>query len=642
MGRHIRNIAALCALASGCTGALAIDTAQATGAECAGKPATIVGGSRGGLIRGTRESDVIVGGRGADVIQAGGGNDRVCSGGGNDRISGDQGGDVIDSGPGADAVDGGVGTDRIDAGPGPDQVRGDRGNDRIAGGPGADILSGNLGDESMSGGFGRDRLLGGLGNDRLHAGPGDGDLVRGDRGRDVVDGGPGRHDIASYAQSTAHPVTNSAELWVDAYDPYDDRIIHYYMNSPEPTGVIVNLRTGRASEQKAFRFERIRRIEDVIGSSFADSIAGDSGPNVIDGGGGADHLYGRLPTYNRGQIPFTPPFIEVTGSPTPGDSALGGLGSDECRGFASEQSCGPEAGSGGEATQVVQTRSLEGGSVAVTGGEAASDIVVSERKGNLVVTDPRGVDASDGCVGTGGTARCSLAEGIDTILVSPGPGDDTVRIDDSVPPGTEVRVDGGSGSDTLIGGRTADVLEGGDEFGFDVLDGRGGNDALTTGPGFDSLHGGGGSDLLIDAAYCSGHRFSGGPGVDSVSFARTGGVVAAIGGSVAQGTENDFRCYLKDHIDHTVENLEGSAYADTLVGDSGDNKIFGRGGNDRILGGMGADRLVGGAGSDALLGGAGFDRLFAKDGRRDPTLNCGPGSGTLAGDHGDPAGRGCR
>ncbi len=64
----------------------------------------------------------------------------------------------------------------------------------------------------------------------------------------------------------------------------------------------------------------------------------------------------------------------------------------------------------------------------------------------------------------------------------------------------------------------------------------------------------------------------------------------------------------------SIENLTGSAYADTLTGDVVANAIDGGAGNDRILGGAGADTLFGGLGNDTLYGGAGSDRLVGGGG----------------------------
>ncbi len=110
--------------------------------RCAGLRPTIVGTSRGDVIRGTRRADVIAALGGTDVVRGLGGNDVICLGAGNDRASG------------------GAGADRILGGAGRDRIAGNGGRDLLSGGPGRDILVG---------GPGRDRELGGAGRDRCVA-----------------------------------------------------------------------------------------------------------------------------------------------------------------------------------------------------------------------------------------------------------------------------------------------------------------------------------------------------------------------------------------------------------------------------------------------------------------------------------------
>jgi ferredoxin len=49
-----------------------------------------------------------------------------------------------------------------------------------------------------------------------------------------------------------------------------------------------------------------------------------------------------------------------------------------------------------------------------------------------------------------------------------------------------------------------------------------------------------------------------------------------------------------------IEDLQGSAFNDTLTGDGGPNRIDGGAGNDTLSGGAGDDQLIGGAGIDTL------------------------------------------
>jgi Ca2+-binding RTX toxin-like protein len=59
----------------------------------------------------------------------------------------------------------------------------------------------------------------------------------------------------------------------------------------------------------------------------------------------------------------------------------------------------------------------------------------------------------------------------------------------------------------------------------------------------------------------------------------------------------------------SIENLEGSGYGDTLIGNEAANTFIGNAGNDELQGQAGADALMGGSGHDTLAGGTGVDQL---------------------------------
>ena len=157
---------------------------------------------------------------------------------------------------------------------------------------------------------------------------------------------------------------------------------------------------------------------------------------------------------------------------------------------------------------------------------------------------------------------------------------------------------GTAGADTISGTAYFDVMYGlaGDDnlnggSGKDVLYGGAGNDTLQGGVGNDTLHGGTGADVL-----------DGGGGIDTADYSTSGsGVTVDLatgvgsGGDAAGDTLTGF------------ENLTGSAYADDLRGDGGDNILSGGAGNDYLYGGSGADTLIGGTGNDTLDGGGGID-----------------------------------
>jgi len=597
----------------------------AAGPTCLGKRATIVGH---GSINGTSHADVIVAGRGVDSIRGGDGNDRICARGGNDTIEGGVGSDRIEAGPGGDEVIGGNGSDLVFAGPGADAVFGKRGNDRLHGDAGTDYLDSGLGDDTLDGGPGSgDQVIGGVGNDHLAGGPGDGDVLEADYGTDMIDGGPGADDTASYAKagsgSTAPGTSN---------------------------GVEVSLATGTAVGDGD---DALTGVEDVVGSTFADTIVGDADPNQLFGGGGIDELIGE----------------------GAGDRAFGGSGLDRCLGVAASGSCEMSGGLAPDA--VLEAIALEyakpqafrpmlevdlaGRSGALTvmvewgihlQGGAGIQLHVAFAEGAWIVTE-QGVPivTGEGCELTGSeTVRCPIATVPTGLFLNGSGGADMIVVDPSVPATASATIVGGLGIDELVAGAGDDSLDA--DTGAvpgDVVRGGSGDDALT---GATTMAGEGGSDLLI-AAPC-GETIDGGPGTDSVSFARTEqGVQAKLGGTagfapapgLTGGCGGGGFGQPATQISTSVESIEGSAFDDLLEGDSGPNIILGRGGNDTIHGGPGNDFLVGGLGIDSIYGDTGADRLYAQDSTPDQAINCGPGPGPAAAvaftDLSDPPARHC-
>jgi Ca2+-binding RTX toxin-like protein len=141
----------------------------------------------------------------------------------------------------------------------------------------SDLIVGDSGPNTFFGGKGNDRLYGLAGHDQLI-----GDGLGLNPGNDIIDGGRGFDEVSFL---------------------------------PRFHKVRVSLARGMATGQGK---DRLRSIESVIGSQYADVIVGDSGPNRIDGGAGNDRLYG-LAGGDR--------LIGNSGS----DHADGGPGRDVCR-----------------------------------------------------------------------------------------------------------------------------------------------------------------------------------------------------------------------------------------------------------------------------------------------------------------------
>lgn len=153
-------------------------------------------------------------------------------------------------------------------------------------------------------------------------------------------------------------------------------------------------------------------------------------------------------------------------------------------------------------------------------------------------------------------------------------------------------LDGYRGNDRLTGGAGDDAVRGGD--GSDTLFGMAGGDVLRGDAGADVLDGGLGDD-----------RIDGGAGVDRVSYASAKkAVTVSLDLSDWQDTGGGGRDLLSN-----VEDLDGTALADTLTGSLVANQVRGLAGNDRIEGLAGDDVLDGGDGNDVLSGGKGGDRL---------------------------------
>lgn len=167
-------------------------------------------------------------------------------------------------------------------------------------------------------------------------------------------------------------------------------------------------------------------------------------------------------------------------------------------------------------------------------------------------------------------------------------------------------LNGGAGKDTLTGGTDADTLYG--NGGDDKLAGNAGDDVLTGGAGNDTVSGGDGDDYLMGDA--GNDRLDGGAGSDWAGYeSATAAVKVDLSLTAAQNTGGGGTDTLLN-----IENVYGTAFADTLSGSTASNMLFGGAGDDSLSGGQGDDFLAGGAGNDTINGGAGDDTVSYDDG----------------------------
>jgi RHS repeat-associated protein len=198
-----------------------------------------------------------------------------------------------------------------------------------------------------------------------------------------------------------------------------------------------------------------------------------------------------------------------------------------------------------------------------------------------------------------------------------------------------VKINGGAGHDVLTGTSLGDVLIGG-----------AGNDTLVGGAGDDTLDGGAGDDVYsFSGSAALGHDTvvqAASGNIDTLVFSSLGGAITIDIGSTAAQVVRAGQLTLTLSDANGIDNVQGTAYADTITGNSGGNSlmgnggddvIYGRGGNDWLDGGAGADTLYGEEGNDTLLGKGGNDSLYGGDG--DDSLNGNEGNDFLAGGAGN-------
>lgn len=261
-------------------------------------------------------------------------------------------------------------------------------------------------------------------------------------------------------------------------------------------------------------------------------------------------------------------------------------------------------------------------------GEAGAD-TLNGGTGNDILDGGLGADILDGGIGsdtaTYQNAGSAVTAALDTTLgvVNAGEaaGDTYVSIENLVGSDYDDVLVGDNQSNQIYGRAGNDKLVGGD--GADRLDGGDGNDtasyeyaltdvavSLTTNTGtvgqangdvlvsIENLIGGAGNDVFTGAAGIQANAFDGRGGNDTVSYApSTQGVVATLTtGLIGVVQTND----ASGDTFTSIENLTGSAFDDTLIGNGDNNILNGGRGNNTLEGLGGADSFVGGIDIDTV------------------------------------------
>ena len=234
-----------------------------------------------------------------------------------------------------------------------------------------------------------------------------------------------------------------------------------------------------------------------------------------------------------------------------------------------------------------------------------------------------GLGGNDTLVGLGGSDSLLGGLGNDRYVVGTGDvlsdagGIDTIE--------TAITWHLAAGFENLVATGTASTSHGGNNLanhitgnaGANWIAGREGNDTLLGGAGGDTFNMSNGAG----ASY-GNDSIDGGTGVDTLDFgaaARTAVTVDLQAGTASGGgTGGAGSATLV-----SIENVNGSAFGDSISGNFLANFLFGFDGDDSLWGGEGADRLEGGAGNDTLDGSI---NLFAGSEPDVDTLNGGLGN----------------
>ncbi len=551
-----------------------------------------------------------------------------------EAIDGSDLNDVINGGPGNNFFTGGDGDDEINGNGGFDDIDGGAGDDTLRGGSEGDTIDGDEGNDYLEGDnfgeFGNDNLNGGIGDDIFAPGFGD----------DNIDGGEGLDVIFYNSWGLTSGVT------INNTDTERDGVAAF------------------TTDKRGFGTDTLTNVEAFHGSEWNDTIyvgglgggytfdrAGDDtviasqDPNATEShffaaGSGSDTYVG---TVNRDAVDYTDDGFDSS-------FIVQGVVVDLATGTATD-------GWGGTDTLT---------SIEDVNGTRFGDTIQGDDEDNRLI----GLDGDDTIEGRGGDDNIDGNAGADDISggdgnddLSGGAGDDI--IDGGV--GGDF-LQPGAGNDTVIGGDNGPLGEDDDlsyifdsidsettnginatftgEFEGTVTDYAGGLDTFS---GIERIRGTNNNDTFNGAegrqifrGFGGDDDFDGGAGdSDLVDYRRDaadlGSLEIGIDVSLAAGFGTD--TYGDTDTYTNIEQIRGSNFDDTIVGDSNSNRLRGADGDDTIDSFGGANNSISGErGNDIIFargdddfaeGGEGNDEItfFGVGGSANPGL----GSDTISG-----------
>ena len=507
-------------------------------------------------------NDRLAGDEGSNIILGGWGDDRLIGGGGADVLNGNlffnedptnwYQGEPSGAGDGIDVASYETATNGVVASLANSAINtGDATGDSyifiegLAGSTFDDTLEGNDSGNSLEGGAGNDRLIGHdkWFNDEIDGGDGDDTAV--------LDGRRADYTIMFDAAEQALVLTSSLGVVTRVKN----------VETLQFADGALSVASITAGDDNDNTLSGTENADILSGAGGNDTLAGLGGDDRLEGGTGDDTLNGGDGNDN---------LLGSEGN----DTLLGGTGTNTLNGGAGRDAAsyaqaaaavrvdlriaGPQATGGGGTDTLVEIEDLV--------GSAFDDTLIGKpAQGSLF-----GGAGNDLLVELGGSGTLDGGEGNDTVSYAE-VGGVTVDLAVSGPQST------GQGLDTLL---NIEHIIG--SVGSDTLKGDSGANRLTGRVGNDTLVGRGGDDTL-----------DGGDGLDTASYAdASAGVIVDLALTGPQNTGEGTDALI------SIENLTGSAFADTLRGTSGDNVLIGGAGDDTLAGLGGNDRLDGGEGID--------------------------------------------
>jgi len=424
-------------------------------------------------------------------------------------------------------------------------ITGTGGPDTLIGTSGPDVICGLGGADTLVGAGGNDELLGGRGGDTLRGGGGD-DHVNGARGNDAIQGNKGNDNL--------YPGIGD-----DTVDGGEGKDVGHYFNTPG-SGIVLDLSTGQVTGGTGA--DTLTRIEDVVGTPFADVLKGDAGSNLISGNDGNDDIDGG-------------PGNDILDGQGGSDGVTAREGHDSISGGGGDDTLypgmGTDSANGGDGTDTVDYNDVTDAGMFINlpddfagGGSGGNDQLTS-------IENAIGSQFSDDIIGTDGINFLSGGPGDDDLY--PRAGDDNLFGGDGFDfvnylsqPGPAV-ISLISGTATGVGNDTLNSFEG--------VRGTQGNDSIYGDDSANQLDGHDGNDTIYPNL--GDDTVVGGAGSDTVSFFganSSSGVNVNLQTGTATGHGNDSL--------NSIANIEGTPFADTLVATLGAtaSTIYAYGGSD--------------------------------------------------------------